>query len=53
MKRNVFLLSISRALLIICTSMMITASALVGRALADNKTPERFHGVRNRQRDIL
>ena len=37
MKRNVFLLSISQALLITCTSMMITASALVGRALADNK----------------
>ena len=37
MKRNVFLLSISQALMVTCTSLMLTASALVGRALADNK----------------
>jgi MFS family permease len=37
MKRNVFLLSISQALLITCLSLMLTTSALVGRALAENK----------------
>ncbi len=37
MKRNVFLLSISQALLATCLSLMLTTSALVGRALAENK----------------
>jgi MFS family permease len=37
MKRNVFLLSISQAVMITCTSLMLTSSALVGRSLAENK----------------
>ncbi len=37
MNRNIVLLSISQALMISCTSLMLTTSALVGRILADNK----------------
>jgi hypothetical protein len=37
MHRNLVLLSISQALMITCTSLMLTTSALVGRILADNK----------------
>ena len=37
MNRNLVLLSISQALMITCTSLMLTTSALVGRILADNK----------------
>ena len=38
MKRNVFLLSLSQALLITCTSLLLASSALVGYALAPNKS---------------
>jgi MFS family permease len=37
MNRNLVLLSISQALMITCTSLMLTTSALVGRNLAGNK----------------
>ena len=37
MKRNVLLLSISQAVMITCTFLMLTSSALVGRSLAENK----------------
>ncbi|MBW2410103.1 MAG: MFS transporter, partial [Deltaproteobacteria bacterium] len=38
MNRNIVLLSISQALMITCTSLMLTTSALVGLILAQNKT---------------
>lgn len=38
MKRNVILLSLSQAILITCTSLLLTASAVVGMALAGNKS---------------
>ena len=37
MNRNIFLLTTSQALMITCTSLMLTTSALVGRTLAENK----------------
>jgi len=37
MNRNLLLLSISQAVMITCTSLMLTTSALVGRILAGNK----------------
>ena len=37
MNRNIALLSVSQALMVTCTSLMLTTSALVGRILADNK----------------
>ena len=37
MNRNIVLLSISQALMITCTSLMLTTSALVGLILTDNK----------------
>ena len=37
MNRNIFLLAISQALMITCTSLMLTTSALVGRILAENE----------------
>ena len=37
MNRNLALLSLSQALMITCTSLMLTTSALVGRNLAGNK----------------
>jgi MFS family permease len=38
MKRNVFLLSLSQALLVTCTSLLLTSSGLVGYALTREKT---------------
>jgi MFS family permease len=38
MKRNVFLLSLSQALLVTCSSLLLTSSGLVGYALTREKT---------------
>ncbi len=38
MKRNLILLSLSQAILVTCTSLLLTSSAVVGMALAGNKS---------------
>jgi MFS family permease len=38
MKRNIFLLSLCQALLVTCTSLLLASAALVGHALANNKS---------------